>query len=117
MRITVPLLLAIFLASCVSVPPPLKRDPTRILVDEIEAAITLPSGAGELQKYSRYYAESDSDGGRYLLGIFILSGADEVHIVPIEKLPRTLDGGCGVIRFKYNVNRKQTVSLFCSGVG
>lgn len=38
-----------------------------------------------------------------------------IRIVQRKDVPRIFDGGCNVIRLKYNVNERRVVSIFCGG--
>ncbi len=87
----------------------------RATIAAVESTISLPKGAARLHEYARYYSEGVGASTR-LLGVYILNGSNDVHIVPFEELPKVLDGGCSVIRLEYDIETKQVIYISCNGV-
>lgn len=118
MRIVNFVVLLSLCVSTVALSATLKRwAPTPQLIAEVEKTLTLPKGASALEKYSRYYSGQAVGVEKYIVGVFLLgSRKGGVRILPAEKMPQVFDGGCNVIRFKYDVKRRRVLSLFCSGV-
>ena len=109
----------IFLIACV-LHPAMANDewlPSYKQIENIEKNISLPKNASQLTKYSRYYTGQLIKSEQFIVGRFILKCKNKggIQIVPQNELPKTLDGGCGVINFKYSTKDKQVVSIFCNG--
>ena len=86
-------------------------------IENIEKNITMPKGALKLSEYTRYYSGQSTKTEKFIIGRFILKGKNDmgIHIVPQLELPKVLDGGCKIINFKFNVENKKIVSIFCNG--
>lgn len=89
--------------------------PTAELVDKIEAGLEIPRGH-PLQAYRRYYSGEVSGGHHVVTGVFLKSNHPGVEIVPRDKLPRILDGGCSVMHLRYDVDSQKVLMLICNGV-
>ncbi|WP_148667871.1 hypothetical protein [Mizugakiibacter sediminis] len=89
--------------------------PTAELVDKIEAGLEMPRGH-PLQAYRRYYSGEASGGHHVVIAVFLKSDHPGVEVVPRDKLPRILDGGCSVMHLRYDVESQKVLMLICSGV-
>ncbi|MBI3675549.1 MAG: hypothetical protein HY243_02910 [Proteobacteria bacterium] len=68
-----------------------------------------------LDQYARYYAGETLDGERIVVGVLILSYGESpgVHIVTMQQLPITADGGCGMMHLWYHV-KNQLLESVCN---
>jgi hypothetical protein len=90
--------------------------PSGKLISKIESTIQLPAGADAVSTYTRYYVGiTGSDGRRVVRAVFAGSGARVVALNDESKLPRILDGGCGVIDLEYDVETHRLVFATCHG--
>lgn len=89
--------------------------PTAGLVDKIEAGLETPRGH-PLQAYRRYYSGEVSGGHHVVIAVFLKSNHPGVEVVPRDKLPRILDGGCSVMHLRYDVESQKVLMLMCNGV-
>ena len=72
------------------------------------------SGASPLSTYNRHYAVVVQDSSRHILGVHFDNGGKIVFTTP-ERLPRVLDGGCGVVNVEYDVTAKRFLAVTCDG--
>jgi hypothetical protein len=80
----------------------------------IEGDISLPLGAFPLGEYTRYY--SDSAGDDWCVhGMYVWGGKKDIRIMPLDNFPKVLDGGCEIIRLKYDLRQKKMIFISCSG--
>lgn len=114
-RMKIILVLSLFCMSCASTSSDAGGQRLRAAIAGMESVLALPNGAASLHEYARYYAKG-SDNRGHLLGVFVLSKSNGVHIVNFKGLPKVLDGGCGVIRLTYDMKAKRVVTIFCGGV-
>lgn len=102
-------------------PPHSGWTPTASLIVEVESQIRMPPRTA-LNSYRRYYYGIIQNDHRILIGIFLRRGflrRDEqpgVEITSEPKAPAISDGGCGVVNLEYDVDQKQTLTIFCNGV-
>lgn len=89
--------------------------PTAELVDKIEAGLEMPRGH-PLKTYRRYYSGEVSRGRHVVIAVFLKSNQPGVDVVPRDKLPRILDGGCSVMHLRYDVESQKVLMLICNGV-
>jgi hypothetical protein len=94
--------------------------PTPAMVATIEHRMVLPPGAdGPLDTYDRYYT-GVKRGGRKLIEVELVDlfkqagSISSVHIVSESTMPAIGDGGCGVINFDYDVERKALGEPWCN---
>lgn len=88
--------------------------PTQAEIRALEAAVVLPPGASPLSTYNRRYAVVVQDSSRHILGVHFDNGGKIVFTTP-ERLPRVLDGGCGVVNVEYDVTAKRFLAVTCDG--
>lgn len=89
-----------------------------MLMDRIEAIVAMPSGAGPLGAYGRYYAlEGRSDGVRKVLAVYVREPAPRRHWVRENELPIVMDGGCDIVSLTYDVDADRVERVECNGVG
>jgi len=90
--------------------------PSESLISEIEAKLDMPAKSFPLNTYVRYFAGEVADNRRLVVGEFLHDPENAgVRIVEREKMPDVLDGGCGVINLKYDIERKEIIAFFCNG--
>ncbi len=90
--------------------------PSKALISEIEASLDMPAKAFPLDTYVRYFAGEVADNRRLVVGEFLHDPENAgVRIVEREKMPEVLDGGCGVVNLKYDIERKEVLAFFCNG--
>jgi hypothetical protein len=94
--------------------------PTTAQIQEVEAAIQIPSHY-LLSQYSRYYV-AYSFGDRHTLNgelVKLDSGKPGVYIVDNEsKFPMINDGGCNIIHISYDFDlHRLAAPLKCNGFG
>ena len=82
------------------------------LMDDIEAAVTLPEDASELSKYSRNYAYAD---GNVVALYTTLDHPGRQWVVDRDKLPVIFDGGCSVIEIEYSLGTRTFSRVDCNG--
>jgi hypothetical protein len=99
----------LLIAGCAS-----RSNEQRILMDLIEKTIVLPSGAAPIARYERFYSW-DEQSGATVVGEYELSGHAGRKWVAAKDMPITMDGGCGVITFVYNVGLKRFIHVGCNG--
>ncbi|HEY1043720.1 MAG TPA: hypothetical protein VGE60_07655 [Telluria sp.] len=86
------------------------------LVAEMEASLSMPQGADELNKYARFYVIETTRGKREVLGVLLKRPSDPgVHIVKKNALPVRFDGGCGVVNVRYSPADKTFLHVSCNG--
>ena len=88
--------------------------PTQAEIRTLEASVVLPPGASPLSKYNRHYAVVVQGSIRHILGVYIGDGG-KLYVTTPEKLPRVLDGGCGVVNVEYDVTTNRFLSVTCNG--
>lgn len=93
-------------------PPP--AAPTQAEIRTLEAAVVLPPGASPLSTYNRHYAAVVQGGSRHILGVYFDNGG-KIFITTAERLPRVLDGGCGVVNVEYDVTANRFLAVTCNG--
>jgi hypothetical protein len=84
------------------------------MADEIESTITLPDPNFQVSDYTRYYR---MDGGK-VMGVYLSIPIEEegpVWLEADEQGPMVLDGGCGVVSFVYDPDRREFESINCNG--
>jgi len=88
---------------------------TQTEISKIEAKVVeLPEGRS-IKNYNRYYA-GRLERGLYIVTAVYISGINgRAIIVPYGELPLVLDGGCDVIKIKYNLAEKSIISIRCNG--
>lgn len=83
------------------------------LMASIEAAVTLPPGAADLQAYSRVYTWAE--GGRKVRAVYERVEAPGRRWVPESQLPLIMDGGCGVVTLVFDVTSNRVEAISCNG--
>ena len=90
--------------------------PDAALVAKVERELVLPQNAKRLGEYKKYYFGVLSGKERILGAVFVYKeGEAGALIVKEAEAPHILDGGCGVINLKYDVDGQKVISLFCNG--
>ena len=90
--------------------------PDTALVAKVEKELVLPRSSKPLKEYKRYYFGILSGKERILGAVFVYKeGEAGALIVKEAEAPQILDGGCGVIHLKYDVDGQKVISLFCNG--
>lgn len=88
------------------------------IMDRIERDVRLPEGAGALGSYARFYAwHEGKDGTRTVLGYYenLTGAAPGRRWVTERDFPLIADGGCGVVRFSYDVATQRFEQIGCNG--
>lgn len=86
------------------------------LISGVESELVMPADSKGIKYYLRYYANEYEDG-HILVGVFVANPNDSgIRIVSLEKMPKILDGGCRVIKLKYDIIRSKVISIFCNGI-
>jgi hypothetical protein len=120
--------LALLLVQAVSPEPAdLRRDddknywlPDAKLVAMIESRLKVPERmGGPSANFDRYYTGLYRNGHRVLLVELvnlaaIPPGTGKVHVSAAAEVPHIVHGGCGIIRFSYDVDTRQPSSLDCN---
>ena len=87
-------------------------------MEQVERVVKLPSGAGPLSHYKRFYAYGN-DGdvlGLFLGGDFVSdSAAKRQWVEDYKSFPLVSDGGCGVVNLRFNLKTSKSES-WCNGV-
>lgn len=81
-------------------------------MDRIERMVRLPEGRRP-SEYTRHYAASAD--GQTILAIYV-SGRDHRSWEALSRLPRIMDGGCGVVTIRFDVARDLVDSVDCNGL-
>jgi hypothetical protein len=95
--------------------------PTKAQIALVESRIVMPRGAsGPLVSYARYYAGERRNGRRIIVAELVRLTKAPVSppvlkVVGLADLPGVADGGCGVIRFTYDLQRKALSPPECGG--
>jgi hypothetical protein len=121
-----PLLALLFAFGCAQAPAQnnQRASPTgtdteqQAIMDRIERDVRLPEGAGALSTYSRIYAwHEGKDGTRTVVGYYQnLLGTPPGRRWGTERdFPGIADGGCGVVRFSYDVATQRIENISCNG--
>ena len=89
--------------------------PTAPLIAQVEPQLKMPAGTS-LSGYMRYYYGVMKHGHRILVGVLIRDDKHAgIEITSEAKATKVLDGGCGVVNLKYDVDQKRTLAIFCNG--
>jgi hypothetical protein len=93
--------------------------PDRQIIDELEAAIVMPPGAGPLTSYRRRYGGEIEAGRRVIWGLFLdpFFAPNDPPITILDYPPGGLveDGGCSVVTLKFDVSSKSILRIQCNG--
>lgn len=92
------------------------KDPRVLLAAEIlwiEEGIQLPKGAGELARYDRYYAWTNSGRDEIYL-LMVLNRRSGIHLVDFDDLPFPRDGACEVVHARVLVKSHKVVDVKCN---
>jgi len=96
-------------------PSPEEWIPSASLIAQIEAKIKMSKGT-TLAAYTRHYYGVVEESHRILIGVYIQTDKfPGVKISSMAAVPKVLDGGCGVVNLKYDVNQGRTLAIFCNG--
>jgi hypothetical protein len=97
-------------------PPPSPTAEQARLMDRIEAELRMPRGALPLADYGRYYAWGSEDGRRRVAAVYCREENPRRHWVAEDRLPAILDGGCNVVRLRFDVAADKIEWVGCNGV-
>jgi hypothetical protein len=94
------------------------QDDMRSHIEAIERSVTIPEGGHKIERYLRYYANDEVGEKSIVIGLY-LANRDEVGIKIVDKedLPNVLDGGCDVIRLRYDRVSMKVIEVNCAGKG
>lgn len=114
MRASASSLLAMLLLTACSTSE--KREHASIM-NEVEAKVRLPSGAGPLNRYSRYYTYGPTGNviGTYVGGHLPPEETERKWVKDYRNLPMITDGECGVVHLEVNTKSRK-IEVGCNGV-
>ncbi|MDR3468827.1 MAG: hypothetical protein P4M07_23095 [Xanthobacteraceae bacterium] len=73
---------------------------------------------GQSDKYARHYAGVTEGDHKFIVGVFVarhLSEEPRVYVASEAELPLIADGGCGVVRMRYDPSNKQ-IEFVCNPI-
>ena len=82
----------------------------------LERAVRLPKGAESIRAYARYYSLSDEDGHSILVGDYLLQAPDPPgrYLRPVPG--QMQDGGCSVVRVRFDLTKRRVLGALCNGL-
>ena len=113
MRTTL-LVVTIAALACCSAP----EDRRAALMDRVEGSVKLPSGAGPLKNYTRFYTYGN-DGevlGRLIGGSRPADPPQRQWVKNYNSYPFSItDGGCGIVNVRFDI-KSSRLQTWCNGV-
>lgn len=109
------LFMFVFLAACGAS----ENSRQAALMDEIESQVQMPSEAGALDRYSRFYTQAKSGE---IVGTYVKSAHDNLPIgrrrwvTDLYHLPAIDDGGCLIVNIVFDPMTKKVTQALCNGI-
>jgi hypothetical protein len=92
------------------------------VMNQIEKAVVLPSGAKPIENYARYYAAGSANKVMVVYVIppdepqpYELRKGQRTWLTDYRLLPSINDGGCSVIEFSFDLQSSRVEHLLCNG--
>jgi len=75
----------------------------------------LPAGAAPIETYTREYAARLEHGHHVVVGVLSGSGGDIIIDKSTDVEDKSFDGGCGIIKVKYDMTIHKVLQVMCHG--